>query len=79
MATERIYGYLKRSDHQLLDTKASLFLSLRGQATGAGIYALEHKADIAKVQAWLVHANISTTRIYERRQNRPEDSPTDKV
>jgi hypothetical protein len=41
--------------------------------------ALKHEADIAKVQAWLGHANISTTKIYGRRENRPEDSPTYKV
>ena len=48
------------------------------RATGA-TNALEHEADIAKVQMWLGHANISTTRIYNRRQRRPEDSPTFRV
>ena len=41
--------------------------------------ALEHQADIAYVQKWLGHANISTTRLYDRRRSRPEDSPTFKV
>ena len=41
--------------------------------------ALAHNADIAKVQEWLGHANIATTRLYDRRQSRPEESPTFKV
>jgi integrase/recombinase XerD len=41
--------------------------------------ALDHQADIAKVQEWLGHANIATTRIYDHRKTRPEDSPTFKV
>lgn len=45
----------------------------------AATNALEHDADIAKVQEWLGHANIATTRIYDRRKTRPEDSPTFKV
>lgn len=45
----------------------------------AATNALDHNADIAKVQEWLGHANIATTRIYDRRQSRPEDSPTFKV
>ena len=45
----------------------------------AATNALDHEADIAKVQEWLGHANIATTRIYDRRQTRPEDSPTFKV
>ncbi len=39
----------------------------------------DHQADIAKVQEWLGHANIATTRIYDHRKTRPEDSPTFKV
>ena len=48
------------------------------RATGA-TNALDHQADIAKVQEWLGHANIATTRIYDHRKTRPEDSPTFKV
>ena len=45
----------------------------------AATSALEHQADIAKVQEWLGHANISTTRVYDRRGSKPEDSPTFRV
>lgn len=45
----------------------------------AATNALDHEADIAKVQAWLGHANISTTRVYDRRTMRPEDSPVFKI
>jgi site-specific recombinase XerD len=45
----------------------------------AATNALEHGADIAKVQEWLGHTNISTTRLYDKRKSRPEDSPTFKV
>jgi integrase/recombinase XerD len=45
----------------------------------AATNALDNDADIAKVQEWLGHANISTTRIYDRRRSRAEDSPTFKV
>ncbi len=45
----------------------------------AATNALDHEADIAKVQEWLGHANIATTRLYDRRKHRPEDSPTFKV
>ena len=45
----------------------------------AATNALDHQADIAKVQEWLGHADISTTRLYDRRKHKPEDSPTFKV
>ena len=41
--------------------------------------SLEREADISKVQEWLGHANISTTRLYDKRKSRPEDSPTFKI
>ena len=47
--------------------------------TTAATNALSNHADIAKVQEWLGHADISTTRMYDKRQSRPEDSPTFKV
>jgi site-specific recombinase XerD len=45
----------------------------------AATNALDHEADIAKVQEWLGHANVATTRLYDSRKTRPEDSPTFKV
>ena len=54
-------------------------LGVHGLRATAATNALEHEADIAKVQQWLGHANISTTKIYDRRDSRPEDSPTFKV
>jgi len=45
----------------------------------AATNALSHEADIAKVQEWLGHANVSTARLYDRRKTRPEDSPTFRV
>jgi integrase/recombinase XerD len=41
--------------------------------------ALENNADLEKVQEWVGHANVSTTRLYDRRQARTEESPTFRV
>jgi len=54
-------------------------LGVHGLRATAATNALEHDADIAKVQMWLGHANIATTRLYDRRGQRPEDSPTYRV
>jgi integrase/recombinase XerD len=48
-------------------------------ARHGGTNALSHEADIAKVQEWLGCANVSTTRLYDWRKMRPEDSPTFRV
>jgi site-specific recombinase XerD len=59
-----------------IETEGFCVHSLRATAA---TNALDHEADIAKVQEWLGHASISTTRLYDKRQSRPEDSPTFKV
>jgi integrase/recombinase XerD len=50
--------------------------SLRARAA---TYALDRGSDLAKVQEWLGHANVATTRLYDRRRSRPEDSPTYRI
>jgi integrase/recombinase XerD len=45
----------------------------------AATCALENHADIAKVQEWLGHSSITTTRVYDRRETRAQDSPTFRV
>ncbi len=45
----------------------------------AATNALDAGTDIAKVQEWLGHANISTTRVYDHRKTRAEDSPVFKI
>lgn len=41
--------------------------------------ARDHGADLDDLQHWAGHAHIGTTRLYIRRQAKPEDSPTFKV
>jgi len=77
VSTEALYlivtGYAKRLK---IDAERVAPHALRATAA---TNALDHEADIAKVQEWLGHANIATTRLYDRRKMRPEDSPTFKV
>ena len=54
-------------------------ICVHGLRATAATNALDHEADIAKVQEWLGHSCISTTRLYDRRRTKPEDSPTFKV
>ena len=80
-----VNDYLDAAGHGA-DDNGALFRSQLGFEIGAhalrataATNALDHQADIAKVQEWLGHANIATTRIYDHRRTRPEDSPTFKV
>ncbi|MGC4099521.1 MAG: site-specific integrase [Nitrospira sp.] len=45
----------------------------------AATNALEHGTDLAELQQMLGHANIATTRLYDQRDSRPEQSPVFKV
>jgi integrase/recombinase XerD len=51
-------------------------LCVHSMRATAATNALKNKAEMAKVQEWLGHENISTTRLYDRRKSEPEDSPT---
>jgi site-specific recombinase XerD len=73
-----IYHQIIRRYAPIADITAAGFCVHSLRATAA-TNALENKADIAKVQEWLGHASISTTRLYDKRSTRPEDSPTLKV
>jgi integrase/recombinase XerD len=54
-------------------------LCLHALRATAATNALENSADLGFVQEWLGHANVSTTRLYDRRRSRPEDSPTFRI
>ncbi|MCP4010586.1 MAG: tyrosine-type recombinase/integrase, partial [Proteobacteria bacterium] len=47
-------------------------LCVHAMRATAATNALSHEADISRVQEWLGHANVSTTRLYDRRNMRPE-------
>ena len=73
-------GLLKLVKHYA--TKAGITMDdfcLHSLRATAATNALDNEADIARVQVWLGHANISTTRLYDHRKNRPEESPTFRV
>lgn len=70
---------VKRYAHEVGLTEAIPGICVHSMRATAATNALSNNADIAKVQEWLGHADISTTRMYDKRQSRPEDSPTFKV
>lgn len=54
-------------------------ICVHGLRATAATNALDHDTDIAKVQEWLGHSSIATTRLYDRRRMKPEESPTFKI
>jgi integrase/recombinase XerD len=74
ITADGVYRLVRRYSGQL-----GFLIGAHALRATAATNALDHQADIAKVQEWLGHANISTTRIYDHRRTRPEDSPTFKV
>lgn len=54
-------------------------ICVHGLRATAATNALDHEADLGRVQAWLGHSSVATTRLYDRRAMRPEDSPTFRV
>jgi integrase/recombinase XerD len=74
LSPDAIYKIVRRYSAQL-----GFEIGAHALRATAATNALDNQADIAKVQEWLGHANIATTRIYDHRKTRPEDSPTFKV
>ena len=74
ITADGVYRLVRRYSRQL-----GFLIGAHALRATAATNALDHQADIAKVQEWLGHANIATTRIYDHRRTRPEDSPTFKV
>jgi Phage integrase family len=77
-----------RCSEELAGPKYGLETGLSAEVMGLCVHslrataatnALSHDSDIAKVQEWLGHTNVSTTRLYDRRKRKPEDSPTFRV
>jgi site-specific recombinase XerD len=79
LTAQGVYANVVRHYGQKLGLNSMALFGPHAMRATAATNALEHGADIAKVQDWLGHANIQTTRIYDRRGSRPEDSPTFKV
>jgi site-specific recombinase XerD len=73
------HDIVKRYARELGLTDVIPGLCVHSLRATAATNALAHEADIAKVKEWLGRADISTTRMYDKRQSRPEDSPTFKV
>jgi site-specific recombinase XerD len=77
LTTDGVYQILKYYGRKV-GISVDRFGPHSARATAA-TNALDQGADIAKVQEWLGHANVSTTRVYDQRKTRPEDSPVFKV
>jgi integrase/recombinase XerD len=72
ITSDGVYRLVRRYSGQL-----GILIGAHALRATAATNALDHQADIANVRnGW---ATLATTRIYEHRRTRPEDSPTFKV
>jgi len=80
LSTNAVYDLVKKYAAEIgLDVEINQLLGPHAMRATAATNALEHDADITKVQDMLGHADISTTRGYDRRRSKPEDSPVFRV
>jgi len=78
MLRHQLLRHRHHVDHQHVRPSAGIGmpgLCVHSLRATAATNALEHDADIAKVQEWLGHANVSTTRLYDRKCSGAENSP----
>jgi integrase/recombinase XerD len=61
ITADGVYRLVRRYSGQL-----GFLIGAHALRATAATNALDHQADIAKVQEWLGHANTSTTRIYDQ-------------
>ncbi len=73
---DSVYRLMAHYGAQVGITEAAYGFRTHSLRATAATNALEHRACIAKVQEWPGHAGVSSTRFYDKRQSRPEDSPT---
>jgi site-specific recombinase XerD len=78
LSSQAIYECVVQYYARKIDLKVVGFTTHSLRATAA-TNALEHGADIARVQEMCGHADISTTKMYDRRKSRPEDSATRRI
>lgn len=76
---DSIYKMVKRYAAQTGLLEQVMNMGPHAMRATAATNALEHSADIAKVQEMLGHSNISTTKLYDRRSPNPEESPVFKI
>jgi len=78
LTSQAIYNIVKHYCAEMGMTNLELIAPHALRKTAATT-ALNHDADIVKVQSMLGNANISTTRLYDGREDKPEESPVFRI
>jgi len=79
LSPDAIYKMVRSYAMKVGLTTDIMNIGAHAMRTTAATNALEHAADITKVQELLGHSNISTTKLYDRRSSKPEDSAVFKI